>query len=54
LLFFVLLEAVRRNPLVGQATNRNIEDTMKKWFVGAKDRKGGREERRKQKNNNQE
>jgi len=41
------LEAILKNPRCGGKTKKDIEIAIEKWFNGAKDRDGGRENRRK-------
>ena len=43
---FCIAEAVGKNKLFAAATEKQIEEPAKDWFRFAKDRSGGRKERR--------
>ena len=45
--FHIITDSVRKNPLSQSATDKEVEETMKKYFRGVNDRQGGRSERSK-------
>ncbi|OXA39439.1 hypothetical protein Fcan01_25747 [Folsomia candida] len=46
----IIIDAILKNPKCHGKTKFDVEKIIEKWFNGAKDRNGGREERRKNKN----
>lgn len=49
----LLLGASRKNPLCRELTVAQMENTIKQWLRSASDREGGRERRRKVKDQKQ-
>jgi len=47
ILYFMVAEAVRRNPLTCRARDVDVQQAVTKWLQFARDRDGGREARMK-------